>query len=308
MKRFLTLGECMVELAPAGDQLYRRGFAGDTFNTAYYARRLLPQDWAVGYCTVAGQDAVSDDMLDLMRGHGIETRSIRQVADRTLGLYMIQLKDGERSFSYWRGQSAAKLLADDPDWLRAQLDGADVAQFSGISLAILPPEGREAFCEALSRARANGTHVAFDTNLRTQLWEDEATMRAGLRMGAEVSDTVLPSFDEEQGLFGDTTPAETIARYRDCGAKTIAVKDGAGTLTVWDHGEGTQEFQPVKIDPVIDTTAAGDSFGAGFLAGLAMERGIAEAAHLAMAVAAQVVQARGALVDLDMTDIEGAAS
>ncbi|WP_116599414.1 sugar kinase [Primorskyibacter marinus] len=306
MKRFLTLGECMVELAPAGDQLYHQGFAGDTFNTAYYARRLLPQDWTVGYCSAVGQDAVSDDMLDLMRGHGIDISGVRKVADRTLGLYMIQLINGERSFSYWRGQSAAKLLADDPDWLETQLDGASMAQFSGITLAILSPEGREAFCAALARARANGTHVAFDTNLRPRLWEDEATMRAGLRMGAEVSDTVLPSFDEEEGLFGDATPADTIARYRDCGASTIAVKDGAGTLTIWDKTEGTQEFQPVKIDPVIDTTAAGDSFGAGFLAGLAMERGIAASAHLAMAVAAQVVQARGALVDLDMTDIEGA--
>jgi len=31
-RRIVCLGECMVELTPAGDALYRRGFAGGTFN------------------------------------------------------------------------------------------------------------------------------------------------------------------------------------------------------------------------------------------------------------------------------------
>ena len=108
---FLALGECMVELAQTGDNLYRRGFAGDTFNTAWYARRLLPADWQVSYGTCLGKDAVSDEMLAFFDAQRINTDSVRRLNDRTVGLYMISLNAGERSFSYWRSQSAARLLA-----------------------------------------------------------------------------------------------------------------------------------------------------------------------------------------------------
>ena len=143
-KTFLSIGECMVELSPLGGDDYRMGFAGDTFNTAWYARRLLPPEWTVAYGTCLGDDAVSDRMLRFMQGAGIDTETIREVPGRTVGLYMIQLQAGERSFSYWRGQSAARALADDAAWLEGIIAGAGAILFSGITLAILTPEGRAA--------------------------------------------------------------------------------------------------------------------------------------------------------------------
>ncbi len=108
MTRLLCIGECMLELAPAGaPDTYRAGFAGDTFNTAWYARRLAPAGLEIAYMTAVGQDAVSDRLEDFTRAAGIVPEFIRR-PDRTLGLYMIELKDGERSFAYWRGQSAAR--------------------------------------------------------------------------------------------------------------------------------------------------------------------------------------------------------
>ncbi|MDU8909803.1 sugar kinase [Aestuariicoccus sp. MJ-SS9] len=296
MPSFLSIGECMVELAPASGDLYRRGFAGDTFNTAWYARRLLPAEWSVAYASCIGTDAVSDEMTAFIAAQGIDTGALRRVADRTVGLYMISLDKGERSFSYWRGQSAAKTLAEDPDWLAGVLAGRDVIQFSGITLAILPPEGRATLCAALDAARRSGAHVAFDTNLRPRLWESQDAMRAGLRMGASVADTVLPSFDEEIALFGDASAEDTIARYRDAGASRVAVKDGGGALTVWDKDIGPAVYQPPKVAEVVDSTAAGDSFGAAFLCGLALGQGLDTAVCGAMALAAKVIRHRGALV------------
>ncbi len=295
MSRFLCLGEIMVEIAPADAGLFRMGFAGDTFNCAWYARRLLPADWTVGYGTAVGTDAVSGDMIDFIAEQGIETNAVRRDPSRTVGLYMIQLAGGERSFSYWRGQSAAKTLGDDPAWLDQILDGQDVVQFSGITLAILPPEGRTALCAALARARARGSHIAFDTNLRPRLWEDAETMSKGLLMGAAVSDTVLPSFDEEQMAFGDITPDDTIARYKGLGATTIAVKNGAEICHVWSQAEGDFRYDPPAVPLVIDSTAAGDSFGAGFLAARATGATVADATKQAAHLAAQVIQQRGAL-------------
>ena len=295
MGSFLALGECMVELAPADGGLLRQGFAGDTFNAAWYARRALPAGWTVDYATQVGRDAISAAMLDFMAGEGIGTGSIRQREDRTVGLYLITLAAGERSFSYWRGQSAARMLAEDPGWLAGVLAGRRVIHFSGITLAILPPEGRATLCAALAQARAGGALVSFDTNLRPRLWEGTAAMQAGLQLGASVADVVLPSFDEETALFGDATPQATAARYAALGAQVVAVKNGAEPLTL-RSGDGVETLPAVPVAQVVDTTAAGDSFAGVFLAGLASGRPLADAARAAMQVAARVIGARGALV------------
>ncbi|MHA6262576.1 sugar kinase [Arenibacterium sp. CAU 1754] len=294
--RFLCIGECMVELAQLDGDTYRRGFAGDTFNTAWYARRLLPPDWQVGYASCIGTDAVSHEMAQFMRDQGIDTTSLRAVPDRTVGLYMISIDKGERSFSYWRSQSAAKCLAEDTAWLTETLQERDVIYFSGITLAILSPAHRANLRDAIAAARAGGALVAFDTNLRPRLWEDTATMKAEMTLGAAVADVVLPSFDEETQLFGDATPKDTIARYRDGGANVVAVKNGGEALTLWDRAAGTLDLPVHNVAQVVDTTAAGDSFGAAFVAGIATGTPREEAAEQAMALAAKVIQAKGALV------------
>ena len=296
MSAFLAIGECMVELSEAGDGLYRRGFAGDTFNTAWYMRRMLPESWGVGYATCVGEDAVSQEMLAYMEGERIDTSAVRRLPDATVGLYMISVENGERSFSYWRGQSAAKRMGQDLKWLDAALKGRDMIHFSAITLAILPAKEREYFCGALARARARGAIVAFDTNLRPKLWESPEAMRAGLMMGARTSDIVLPSFDEEQVLFGDETPEQSLERYRAQGADLVAVKQGPGDLLLWQRESGARVIPATKVETVVDTTAAGDSFAAGLLAGLARGKTLEDSARAAMALAGQVIQGRGALV------------
>ncbi|SIS82304.1 sugar kinase [Phaeovulum vinaykumarii] len=296
MARALALGECMVELAQTGPGLYRRGFAGDTFNTAWYLRRSLGPDWQVDYGSCAGTDAVSDEMLGFLAAEGIGTGTIRRLPDRTVGLYMISLSAGERSFSYWRGQSAARALADDPAWLAQILTGAERVHFSAITLAILPPAGRAALAEALATARRQGAQVSFDTNLRPRLWEGGDAMRAGLRLGASVADVVPPSFDEDGPLFDDPTPEATLARYRNLGAGSVVLKQGAGPMLWWDAAEGEGRVTPRPVAQVVDTTAAGDSLAAGLLAarmhGQPMPQAVAAGADLA----ARVIQAPGALV------------
>lgn len=82
----LALGECLVEMACVPGGLYRRGFAGDTYNFAWYLRRLAPPGWRVGYGTCVGTDALSDALVAGMAQDGIETGAVRRIADRTPGL------------------------------------------------------------------------------------------------------------------------------------------------------------------------------------------------------------------------------
>ncbi|SDZ40701.1 2-keto-3-deoxygluconate kinase [Jannaschia faecimaris] len=296
MSRIVCIGECMIEMAPTTrDAEYRMGFAGDTMNTAWYLRRLLPHSDEVDYFTAVGSDAASGQMVDFLAREGLGTAHVLRRADRTIGLYMIQLQDGERSFSYWRGQSAARTLAQDAGPLSDALDRAQVAYFSGITLAILPQADRARLLDTLGQFRANGGEVVFDPNLRPRLWQTTEEMTASVMQAAGISDTVLPSHEDEAAWFGDADPAATADRYSKAGARTVVVKNGPGQILACQDGTIT-EHAPVAVAEVVDTTAAGDSFNAGYLAhridGQTIPRSIQAAAELA----ALVVRSRGALV------------
>ena len=176
MPRFLSIGECMIELASLGGDIMRKGFAGDTFNTAWYARAFLPENWTVEYFTALGDDRASGEMLEFMQGANIAVDRVRRLPGKAPGLYMIHLDKGERSFSYWRSVSAARRLADDGNLLKAAIDAADIVYFSGITLAILAAEGRTTLVALARAARDAGKTVAFDPNIRPRLWTDENEM------------------------------------------------------------------------------------------------------------------------------------
>ena len=297
--RLLSIGECMVELMQAEGDLLRKGYAGDSFNTAYYARLFLPEDWSVDYFTAVGTDTVSDEMLAFIEKTGVGTGYIRRVEGRTPGLYMIHLKDGERSFSYWRSVSAAKLLADDADHLRKAAEASDILVFSGITLAILASNAVETLLLELRRAKAAGKLVVFDPNIRPRLWDDKTRMLETISAGARASSLVMPSFDDEATHFGDADVAATVTRYRSLGVENVVVKDGAKGVTL-SFGGGASEFVPsAQVEKIVDTTSAGDSFNGAFLARYAAGGDAVAAARFAAQTAAAVIQHHGALVARD---------
>jgi 2-dehydro-3-deoxygluconokinase len=292
---FLSIGECMIELASLGGDMMRKGFAGDTFNTAWYAQAFKPEGWRVDYFTALGDDRASGEMLDFIQAAGIGTGHIRRLPGKAPGLYMIHLDKGERSFSYWRSVSAARALANDRDALAAAIDAADLVYFSGITLAILPPEGRNTLISLARSARQGGKTVAFDPNIRPRLWAGREEMLSTISAAAATASIVLPGFDDEAAHFGDGSIGETIARYRRLGAGDIVLKDGARGATLAIGGE---QFH-VPAHPaaeVVDTTSAGDSFNGGYLMRLAAGDRPVDAARFASRLASAVIGHPGALI------------
>lgn len=295
MPNFLSIGECMIELASLGGDTMRKGFAGDTFNTAWYAQAFRPDGWTVEYFTALGDDRASDEMLDFMQSTNIGTSHVQRLPGKAPGLYMIHLDKGERSFSYWRSVSAARALADDRDALAAAMLAADVVYFSGITLAILPPQGRSTLIALARAARDAGRTVAFDPNIRPRLWSTRDEMLATISQAAGAASIVLPGFDDEAAHFGDGSIDDTIARYRGLGAGDVAVKNGehGATLAIGD------ERVHVPVHPaerVVDTTSAGDSFNGGYLIRRAAGDTPADAARFASRLASAVIGHPGALI------------
>lgn len=298
MPVFLSIGEAMVELSKApdaaGPDLWRLGFAGDTLNTAWYLRARLPAGWQVEYLTRLGRDPFSPQMVEFLQANGIGTRFVATDASRSVGLYAILLDRGERSFAYWRGCSAARLLASDPDVLDRAFAAADAIYLSGITLAILPAAERVALLDRVAAARDSGKLTAFDPNIRPKLWESPDAMRASLMAAGRAAQVLLPSFDDDAVWFGDADPAACAARWADAGAAEVVVKNGGGPM-VLRGGGGLQEVQVARVPPV-DSTGAGDSFNAGYLAARIAGRTTVEAAAEGHALALRVIARTGALV------------
>jgi len=295
LPRFVSVGECMIEMSGGEDGLYRLGYAGDTLNTAWYARARLGEEWDVDYVTALGDDMYSEQMADFFDENGIGIDYIQQVENRRPGLYMIHQAHGDRHFTYWRGQSAAKLMAEDPEALYEAFAGADIAYFSGISLAILHPRARGKLMKAIHLAKVGGARVAFDPNERPLLWTSPAVMGSTICAAAILADIVLPTFPDEKALFGDASPEAVAERYLNWGAEEVVVKNGAEPAFVASK-ESQGWVAPKPGAKSVDPTGAGDSFNGAYLAARAQGATPLEAAEQAHSLAAIVIGHKGALV------------
>jgi len=301
MQRFVSIGECMIEMSGGENQIYKQGFAGDTLNTAWYARAALPDNWQMDYFTAVGDDIYSDQMLAFLSQNNIGTQSIRRIKNKRPGLYMIHQAEGDRHFTYWRDRAAAKQLADDAPALRGAIKGADLIYFSGITLAILSADARTRLLSIIGEARSAGAKTAFDPNIRPILWPEVGELKSSFEAAAKVSTFVLPTHDDEKPIFGDRSPRETAERYLNYGAEEVVVKNGGEDALIVSSAR--EDIVPAKKDAaVIDTTGAGDSFNGAYLSARLLGHSTIEAAEVAHRTASIVIGHKGALVDPDLLD------
>ncbi|TWH33690.1 MULTISPECIES: sugar kinase [unclassified Aminobacter] len=298
MKGTASIGECMLELSGTGTGDWKLNHAGDTFNVMWALRALLPEEQATDYVSAFGDDPFSQQQLDFFAQNGIRTAASPRIPGARPGLYAITLTGAERSFTYWRADSAARKLADEPGLLKKSLENKALIYFSGITLAILEPGARENLFAAITGARAAGSLVAFDPNYRPRLWPSLEEAREAISTASKLADICLPTFPDEQALFGDANLEATANRLASLGVKEIVVKNGEEpALVVADGTRQTVAAQHV-INPV-DTTGAGDSFNGGYLAARLQGKDPVEAARHGHRVAAAVVQVRGALAPFE---------
>lgn len=293
--QLICIGEAMAELRSSGKS-FAVGFAGDTFNAAVYCRRLLPPGMSVGYLTRVGTDPLSSGFLALAEAEGIDTATIRRDPSRNIGIYSVQTDAaGERSFHYWRSDSAARqLFQDDEDFVA--LGQAGILYLSAITLAIIAPAAREALLARLADLRTTGVRIAFDSNYRPRLWPDAATARDWVGRMWRMTDIALPSADDERMLFGDADDDAVLARLREAGCRAGALKCGAAGPRAVSQTSQPGHFP--SVPDVLDTTAAGDSFNGAFLAALILGRDEATAMQWGHRMAGAVICQPGAIIPL----------
>ncbi|MFU2089402.1 sugar kinase [Avibacterium avium] len=305
MKKIAIIGECMIELngEPFGNMWQTYG--GDTLNTATYLARVShSQDIAVHYVTAMGADKLSQQMIQHWQQDQIHTDSVLIDSNRQAGLYLIQLdKFGERTFLYWRSESAARYLLQHPDYPQVQdkLAEMDMIYLSGISLAILPDADRYALIKQLKQLAEQGVKIAFDSNYRPKLWESVAKTQEIYTALLPFIDLALVTFDDEQALWGDSETAQSVQRLKDFGVKNIVLKQGKDGALFCDAQGNEQHIATTPVANVVDTTSAGDAFNAGFLNGYLREKSPQQCCQQGNQVAGIVIQHKGAIIDKNAT-------
>lgn len=287
----ISIGECLVEFSAREDGAFVPAYAGDAFNTLFYASRL---GLATGFISALGDDLFTPMILAGIEREGIDRSYLPTIGGRRNGLYFIELDErADYTFHFWRAGSAATrtLLHHDIGELAEYCATAPFLLLTGVGLAVL--QGRERLLELLERI-AGRTRLVFDTNYRARLWESPEQFRERMEEVLPYADIILPTASDLHAAYPGAGIGELCERFLGMGAEIVAVKKGEQGCALAVAGE-LLEIPPAQPARVVDTTGAGDAFNAGFLAGLIRKLPPYECCRLGHRVAARAIGVRGAI-------------
>jgi 2-dehydro-3-deoxygluconokinase len=306
MNNIYVFGECMIELRSNKDlsgndtvssKTLQQGFAGDVLNTAVYLKRTFPEI-NTHFISAVGKDKFSIDMLSFFKNEQVGTDLVFQSEEKMPGLYAIETDDtGERTFTYWRENSAAKEVMSFIDEKAInQLSTGDVFFFSGISLAVIQPKDRALFWQMVTKLKQNGVNIVFDPNYRARMWDSQAQAKEQFEQAFTLAEVALPGVDDFSQLYQLTTSEAVFEFCQKYNFKELIIKNGEKGVFCY-AGDQAFHFDVVPVANVVDTTSAGDSFNGAYLGARASGIAILEAVELASNIAGFVVQHQGAIVD-----------
>ena len=267
--RIFTLGEAMVRLSPwapgeglSGAFLFRAFVGGSELNLACALSQLGHE--AV-WVSKLPDDPLGRRVLGLARSLGVDTSGVVLSQDAQIGVYFADPWSSLPEVVYVRRGSAFSTIGpEEVDW--SLLGRSDWVHLTGITPAL--GEGpREAWLEALKRARASGKGISLDINYRSELWSEEEARRI-LAPEAKRAEVLFCSLEDAVFLFGAPSDPELACGHlkKALGAKVVALKAGEARAFAADE-EGRVLSGPSFNVPVRDPIGAGDAFSAGFLHG-----------------------------------------
>lgn len=295
-----VLGEVMIELAPAGAGLYRSGVAGDTYNTAVMLSQLGAD---VCYATALGDDSFSTQIRQAMQQHKLQTSAVLTLKAQQPGLYCISNSaNGERSFSYWRQQSAARQAFQSEvlfeQLLQAIRSCCDV-YWSGITLALMSEGCLSLWLAHLQQLQSRGGKVYFDTNYRAALWRERTDQLQWYQAALLHCDCFLPSLEDCQQIWG----CENLKQALDQLQSLLPVAGPAALICLkaqqqlcWLEAGIISQFSLKFSDQMLDATGAGDAFSGALIAALQQGLAAEQAIQIAHSAASLVVQHQGAIL------------
>ncbi|MBF7073613.1 sugar kinase [Glaciecola sp. MH2013] len=293
-------GECMLELVRQNGtnkhNTLGKSFAGDLYNSSVYLKRAFPQ-FHVEFMSCIGNDMLSEEFLQSLHSENLGSDYLPKSDSHHLGAYMVVTDEqGERSFIYWRNDSAAKRMISALNQSQhSTLLTAGIFFFSGISIAILLDEERSLFWRLLEQMKRAGVKIAFDPNYRPQLWRSAETAKANIEKACHMADILLPGIDDFDKLYGMKDLDECLAFCEQFNAEELVMKQGEKTVHVI-NADGKQSIPVVPNDNVVDTTSAGDAFNGVYIGSRCAGHSVKSSVRAASATASKVIETPGAIM------------
>jgi len=284
----LSIGECLVEFTREERDRYIQSFAGDVYNTLFYASRLGLKG---KFLSCFGGDQFTSGILKLSGEENIDVSSCKILEDRVNGLYTVDKDENNRPlFSFWRKNSAATqtLKENSTELIVENILQAKVVLTSFIPLAIL---NKTEYIPPILKGVKGKTLVYIDTNIRRSLWENPDDARQWVRTLSTHTDILSVSSGDHAYLFPNTDP---IKHYSDLGYTKIIYRDEANPVKyLFDGIQG--EVPTFEARDIIDMTGAGDAFNAGCIFGVTNNFAIEDAIRLGNASAAVAMKGKGGI-------------
>jgi ribokinase len=288
----LVVGDANPDLVLRGDVRPRFGQAEQLVDTAAL---VLGGSGGITACGLArlglrtslvarvGADVFGDFVRAELTRRGVRTDALRSAGDTPTGLSVVLSERTDRAILTFPGTIPTVRAADVPDAALAAARHVHVSSF------FLQPALAGEVAALFARARAGGATTSLDTN-----W-DPAGRWAGVGDVLAYTDFFFPNAAELLAVTGrdpydesgtDDAAAEIAAR-----GATVVLKLGARGARAWWPGGGWCAAPGIPVT-VLDTTGAGDSFNAGFIA--AHLSGLDRPACVAYAAAAGSLSTRAA--------------
>lgn len=291
MGKFITFGEIMMRLSPAGYDRFVQSRQFDVFyggGEANVAVSLSNYGKDVCFVTKLPNHEIGQAAVNELRRYGVDTQHVARGGDR-IGIYFCEKGAAQRPSKviYDRSASAmAEAKRDDFDWNKI-MEGAEWFHFTGITPAF-GDSIAEIAMDAITAARKAGVTISVDLNYRKKLWTSK---KAEEVMTALVGycDIVIANEEDAEKVFGikaehadveggllheegyQQVATELVSRFKlKCAAITLRENVDA-SVNNWSAMlyDGSDFYKSRKYNMhIVDRVGGGDSFCAGLIYGM----------------------------------------
>ncbi len=264
MKKYdvTALGELLIDftengVSGQGNPIYEANPGGAPCNVLAMLAKLERKTAFIGK---VGQDIFGNRLKEILAETGIDTSNLVMDKDvRTTLAFVETFPDGDRDFSFYRNPGADMMLREDEvceDILR------DTKIFHFGTLSMTHEEVRRATKKAVETAKAAGAVLSFDPNLREPLWNSLEEAKEQTAYGLSKCDFLKISDNEIRWFTGEEDFDAGIRKLRgqyDIPLIVLSMgKDGSRAY----YKDLRVEVAPFLQENTIETTGAGDTFGA----------------------------------------------
>lgn len=257
----LALGELLIDftangVSPQGNPIYEANPGGAPCNVLAMLGKLGRKTAFMGK---VGNDMFGRRLRDVAAEAGIDlTYLVLDPAAHTTLAFVETFPNGDRDFFFYRDPGADMLLTAD-EVSEEAVGNSRIFHFGTLSMT--HPGVRAATRKAVAAAKAAGTVISFDPNLRPPLWADMEDAREQIGWGLSQCDILKIADNELEFMTGEKNfdKGAAMLRAQYPGIKVLNVT--AGPDGSYSYCGGSRVYVPgFRLGGTIETTGAGDTF------------------------------------------------